>query len=590
MKKIYSFLALSLIATATTFAAEPIQLYPISDTQGLTAVQSVATEKSTNDQKVATSDVLKALGINPDDKVSISSEKLKEFQSRPRKVRSRAESEWTDLGVTTMTDGLLYSFLSAADIFSNQWYVGLMSHNTDAVYDVYQPYYFGVKTVNDWAGQTFMLYDDKTPQAQASFFGTSDDWIIEVDNPRQVNPWSFYTGINAGDGLGHIFVFSCEDAAALSNDPLNFPMVYGTMQNGEIVFPVGSLYYWLPENTNPNMDAGSMYRVSNVQKVALPEGMGSYVTMNAPYCGKNDELIITGKTSEDIAKTVFGIAPGEWSASEENLNTILSTSQNSTTEHTYTLQINPLESEHYEIYTTFAIGVDENNDILSYAVEYTYAAPTNDADYYTLDGKAQMVDNIIAGYLTNWTNETLICEVQANKNKPGIYRLVSPYTKSQRAWKYASQNQMNCPDHDHYIIIDASDPNKVVLEESPLGVDLDAGQMRVNSLAYNYIKAGQNPLPSYYGKKDGQTITFPASQIVVSEKNYNGNAWYYTNKAGKLSVKLPTQNAIDDISIDSNSSASPVYYNLQGVRVDNPVPGQLLIVRQGNNVTKQIFK
>lgn len=586
MKKVYSFLIIGACAAATAFASQPIQIQPMN-TEGLTAVKNQVSEAK------STTEILEKLGINPNDKVEISADKLQKMQSKARKVRSRAESEWTDLGVTTMTDGLLYSFLSAADIFSNQWYVGLMAHNTDAVYDVYQPYYFGVKTVNDWAGQTFMLYDDKTPQAQASFFGPSDDWIIEVGNPREVNPWSFYTGINAGDGLGHIFIFSCEDAAALSNDPLNFPMVYGTMQNGEIVFPVGSLYYWLPENTNPNMDAASMYRVSNVQKVALPEGMGSYVTMNAPYCGKNDELIITGKTSEDIAKTVFGIAPGEWIGSEENLQTILTSSKNSTTEHTFTLQINPLESEHYEIYTTFAIGVGENDEILSYAVEYTYAAPTNDADYYTLDGKAQMVDNIIAGYLTNWTNETLVCEVQANRNKPGVYRLVSPYTKSQRAWKYASQNQMNCPDHDHYIIIDATDPNKVVLEESPLGVDLDAGQMRVNSLAYNYIKAGQTPLPSYYGKMDmnTRTVTFPASQIVVSEKNYNDGAWYYTNKAGKLSIKVPQQqqDAVDGIVVDGENAPAE-YFNLQGVRVANPTPGQIMIVRRGDNVTKELIK
>ena len=588
MKKNYFLLLAGICMASTAFAGQPIQITPVQY-DGLTKQEVAVKEAPTTEQ------ILQKLGINPNDKVEISAENMAKLQSKSnmRKVKAKAESEWTDLGVTTMTDGLLYSFLSAADIFSNQWYVGLMAHNTDAVYDVYQPYYFGVKTVNDWAGQTFMLYDDKTPQAQASFFGPSDDWIIEVGNPREVNPWSFYTGINAGDGLGHIFIFSCEDAAALSNDPLNFPMVYGTMQNGEIVFPVGSLYYWLPENTNPNMDAGSMYRVSNVQKVALPEGMGSYVTMNAPYCGKNDELIITGKTSEDIAKTVFGIAPGEWKDSEENLQTILSSSKNSTTEHTFTLQINPPESEHYEIYTTFAIGVDENDEILSYALEYTYAAPTNDADYYTLDGKAQMVDNIIAGYLTNWTNETLICEVQANRNKPGVYRLVSPYTKSQRAWKYASQNQMNCPDHDHYIIIDATDPNKVVLEESPLGVDLDAGQMRVNSLAYNYIKANQTPLPSYYGKMDmnSRTITFPAGQIVVSEKNYNDNAWYYTNKAGKLSVKVPQQqqDAVDGIVVDGENAPAE-YFNLQGVRVANPTPGQIMIVRRGDNVTKELVK
>lgn len=42
--------------------------------------------------------------------------------------------------------------------------------------------------------------------------------------------------------------------------------------------------------------------------------------------------------------------------------------------------------------------------------------------------------------------------------------------------------------------------------------------------------------------------------------------------------------------IDSDNSNLPVeYYNLQGVKVNNPAPGQLYIRRQGNTATKVVL-
>lgn len=66
-----------------------------------------------------------------------------------------------------------------------------------------------------------------------------------------------------------------------------------------------------------------------------------------------------------------------------------------------------------------------------------------------------------------------------------------------------------------------------------------------------------------------------------------------------LSAKLPggafavfatpdTPSAIDDIIATSPDDFQPVYYNLQGVRVDNPSAG-IYIVRCGNKVTKQLI-
>lgn len=60
--------------------------------------------------------------------------------------------------------------------------------------------------------------------------------------------------------------------------------------------------------------------------------------------------------------------------------------------------------------------------------------------------------------------------------------------------------------------------------------------------------------------------------------------WFLDN------VKLTAGNdAVNDIIAD-DTDAAPVYYNLQGIQVENPAAGNLYIVRQGNKVTKQIVK
>ncbi|MCC8177467.1 MAG: DUF6359 domain-containing protein [Bacteroidales bacterium] len=63
------------------------------------------------------------------------------------------------------------------------------------------------------------------------------------------------------------------------------------------------------------------------------------------------------------------------------------------------------------------------------------------------------------------------------------------------------------------------------------------------------------------------------------------------NKAIRFSyIKVTTDgyNAVNSIEID-NSLAPVEYYNLQGIRVANPTAGQLLIRRQGTNVSKILF-
>ena len=78
---------------------------------------------------------------------------------------------------------------------------------------------------------------------------------------------------------------------------------------------------------------------------------------------------------------------------------------------------------------------------------------------------------------------------------------------------------------------------------------------------------------------DGPRIYIPGA---------NGTNYYdvkFDLKTNKIMVA--TAAGIGNVAVDGDN-ASAVYYNLQGVRIENPVAGGLYIVRQGDKVTKVV--
>jgi hypothetical protein len=66
-----------------------------------------------------------------------------------------------------------------------------------------------------------------------------------------------------------------------------------------------------------------------------------------------------------------------------------------------------------------------------------------------------------------------------------------------------------------------------------------------------------------------------------------------SNYYGGFSLKLPdgyspTTSSVADIAIDNDAPIE--YFNLQGMRIDNPTPGQLVIRRQGAATTKLVVR
>ncbi|MDE6832255.1 MAG: M6 family metalloprotease domain-containing protein, partial [Muribaculaceae bacterium] len=57
-----------------------------------------------------------------------------------------------------------------------------------------------------------------------------------------------------------------------------------------------------------------------------------------------------------------------------------------------------------------------------------------------------------------------------------------------------------------------------------------------------------------------------------------------------ISVNMADAAGVDDVTVDSDAACDPIYYNLQGIRVDTPLPGHIYIRRQGTHTAKVIVR
>lgn len=105
---------------------------------------------------------------------------------------------------------------------------------------------------------------------------------------------------------------------------------------------------------------------------------------------------------------------------------------------------------------------------------------------------------------------------------------------------------------------------------------------------------------AWFWSKDKTDITGPIENLAVEKEGTEGAAganWNYTLSGSfefifdienmTLTIKEVGSGAIDAIDVENEVTA--VYYNLQGVRINEPANG-MFIVKRGNKVTKELVK
>lgn len=181
---------------------------------------------------------------------------------------------------------------------------------------------------------------------------------------------------------------------------------------------------------------------------------------------------------------------------------------------------------------TFTLNPDEATEYgrQTYSVSVVIPAP-----WISL-GEATYVDAIIADFFS-LDITTYKVEMQENSERPGYYRLINPYLTDN--WPYSDVEQ-NVGEGPYYMYIDATDPDKVGIPLSSLGVDFGYGECKVIGINDYFAAAGatEHIDPSMYGKynKEEGVIDFPAKSIVV---NFPTEGWLISNQSGLFKVYMP---------------------------------------------------
>lgn len=183
-------------------------------------------------------------------------------------------------------------------------------------------------------------------------------------------------------------------------------------------------------------------------------------------------------------------------------------------------------------------------------------------------------------------------ELQQNKNNQALYRLVNAHGSA-----YPGNSSENDYDSEfnHYLTFDVSDPDDVKLVPAHIEKKLIA-PVFVMSTADMLREAGKNEtvVSSYLGKYADGAITFPDEGLTLGCSNWTlfqddlpGEGFVNTNVSGTFRVAIPATDGIEDVTADNVPAE---YFSLQGIRLDSPVKGSVIIERRGTTARKVIVK
>ncbi|MCM1033292.1 MAG: hypothetical protein NC405_05990 [Odoribacter sp.] len=240
------------------------------------------------------------------------------------------------------------------------------------------------------------------------------------------------------------------------------------------------------------------------------------------------------------------------------------------------------------LYSIIAITYEDGE-----AMEWGYSHFTifdDEEDKWVSLGMADITLDILEGLVWEKDPVDIKAEIQQSKENPSIYRIVDLYKSN-----HPMCESTMWTDRHQYLVIDASNPRFVYIHPSDLGVELESGPIYIQSSYYVNLEKGLDPtiqlLKGFGGKLENGVITFPADDIELWSAGWSAfggtdEAPYTCNDSASFKITLPG-NGVSDVSVDADGDA--VYYNLQGMRIDNPASGQIVVRRVGGNVTKMII-
>lgn len=125
--------------------------------------------------------------------------------------------------------------------------------------------------------------------------------------------------------------------------------------------------------------------------------------------------------------------------------------------------------------------------------------------------------------------------IQERDDNPGYYRLINTYND----YPYNDPGDWD-EDVNHYIYIDATNPNQVYIPEAcNTGTHWSYGYCRIWSMVgLGMARGNSSYIEGNYGKVEHGKITFPKDALLFSMDDYNNGGWYGSNSKGLFTVVL----------------------------------------------------
>lgn len=484
----------------------------------------------------------------------------------PSARTEESDADWKLLGTGRYTDDILTN----SGLSSETWEVEIYeSTTTPGFYKVENPYGNG-----------------NCPYFEEPF--ESCDFLMHAENPDAV--WMEYVrldnidfGLKTDDGsicfgyTSDVAGYYISEGYVTPEQAVEMNMTSGKMAYDCITFAAKSLVLDFPDNAGESLSLSA--NLSGFFCVALPGAPDFSFSIRTNEACTEGSVDIAYTAGADVAEVKYGLYKGMLSFESVDEELFEKVRDEGAVAKDETITVAPESG----INTVAIVALNSDGVIVGNKTFYCIGQH-EEPDEWTSIGMAEYSEDVLASiYPTDVSNTVYNVEIQESNTTPGRYRLIDLYGPAYPFYSNFEKdnNILEGHNHHHYTVVDASNPDMVYIEASPLGTDFGYGPVMMFSEGWLYMQLGADltkpaVLEGFGTLRDGK-ITFLGGAIFLYMEDYGmprGNINH------KFYIKLPASSSVSEVAADP---AAPVYYNMYGVRLAGTpsVPGVYIKVSGG---------
>ena len=501
---------------------------------------------------------------------------LKKAQKAHATRAEEGDMEWKSLGFGSYRDDIF----SAFNMPSATWSVEIMeSAVTPGCFKVVNPFgsadcpYFGGKPFD---GADLVIHAEDPETVYMEYVELKGVRIQDTDESG--NPVAYITYLCDMGGY-YVDMFA---AMGMGPDMLaNMGIPFGKLKNGSITFESGAIILDIPE-ISEQVTANS----SGLFRITLP-GAPDYdlsVTID-DNCLDDGVLNASYMAGEDVASVKYLVVPG-WK--KDCTGALRESLMQEVAEKGIPAAGGEIkESIPFGVHSLVAVAYNAEGEPVESSIAICYGR-TDDAANWTPLGKCEYSEAFLRYAYMDMECDPYGVEIEESAQNPGVYRLVNPYGEIYPKYGFFKDNDYLAKHGgNHYLVVDASDPERVMIEASPTGIDTGDGEAQLFSVSWYAVQNGMDPddeeVALDYGTLADGRITFPGGAIATYEEGYGITRG---NLEHNFYIQLPESTGVS--AVDPERTAE--YFTTSGIKVARPSKAGIYIRRSGDAATKIIVK